>query len=344
MHRMEHSNFPPDPGSTVSEDSFERAVQFDGMSTRPRRGVVNKVCRDWLVLEDGALAHQLQSQEIEAYYGHNRQRNRVMRQDAPQARIEQEDELKQALAWEKHQRELREKQLREDEEAARRLAAELQKEDREFEGNKQTDNPDSAIKGDLKKDISKIKLDYVCNSIRGIDLHQPMSEDEAREWQELCDVEFARKLQQEEEEESRYRRDITDLSWRLEMEAKDRELARALYEKEKERLRRAKEKARLKAKQKVPQHSREQESRCASVSPVQNIAVCIDPTWNGGRHELTTTFRERTPVPVTDLDFPLQPQPNAKGKQETHEKPMLLPPEEASLRNQNKSPIGCSHQ
>ena len=46
---------------------------------------------------------------------------------------------------------------------------------------------------------------------------------------------------------------------------------------------------------------KEHESHCA-VSPVQNIAVCIDPTWNGGRHQdLTTTFRERTLVPVTDL-------------------------------------------
>lgn len=86
------------------------------------------------------------------------------------------------------------------------------------------------------------------------------------------------------------------------MEAKDREVARSLYEKEKERLRRAKEKARLKAKNKVmAEHSREREPRCVSVSPVQNIAVCIDPTWNGGRQDLTTTFRERTPVPVTDL-------------------------------------------
>ena len=84
------------------------------------------------------------------------------------------------------------------------------------------------------------------------------------------------------------------------MEAKDRELARTLYEKEKERLRRAKEKARLKAKNKVMTENREQEPRCATVSPVQNIAVCIDPTWNGGRQGLTT-FRERTRVPVTDL-------------------------------------------
>lgn len=85
------------------------------------------------------------------------------------------------------------------------------------------------------------------------------------------------------------------------MEAKDRELARALYEKEKERLRRAKEKARLKAKSKAVAEHKEQASRCATVSPIQNIAVCIDPTWNGGRQDLTTTFCERTPVPVTDL-------------------------------------------
>ena len=76
-----------------------------------------------------------------------------------------------------------------------------------------------------------------------LDMHQPMSEEEAREWQERCDAvisynfifvmtlytklylqEMARKLQQEEEEESKFRRDVTDLSRKLALEAKDLEL------------------------------------------------------------------------------------------------------------------------
>ena len=47
---------------------------------------------------------------VAAHYGHNRERNRIVRGDVSQARTEQEDELKQALALQQFQQELRLKQ------------------------------------------------------------------------------------------------------------------------------------------------------------------------------------------------------------------------------------------
>lgn len=48
-----------------------------------------KVCKEWLVREDGALAYQLQSQEINEHYKGNRFRNALVRQDYPTALHEQ---------------------------------------------------------------------------------------------------------------------------------------------------------------------------------------------------------------------------------------------------------------
>lgn len=124
---------------------------------------------------------------------------------------------------------------------------------------------------------------------------------------------MARKLQQEEEEESKFRRDVTDLSRKLAIEAKDLELAQILQEKEKARLRKAKEKARLKAQQAQQAQQKaaiEQEppvchmENAAFVPQTQNIAASIDPTWN--RRYLNPEFQgagagTRTTLPITDL-------------------------------------------
>lgn len=168
-------------------------------------------------------------------------------------------------------------------------------------------------------------------------MNQPMSEEESREWQERCDAvsvrvllilsrkttsscfflqEMARKLQEQEEEESKFRRDVTDLSRKLAIEAKDLELARILQEKEKARLRKAKEKARLKALQ--AQQSQLPQSKPidpSEIEPVhqgnafmvpetQNIAASIDPTWS--RRYSTPDYQAvgagtRTTLPITDL-------------------------------------------
>lgn len=54
------------------------------------------VCKEWLVREDGALAYQLQSQEINDHYKGNRTRNGQVRQDFPTALHEQIKEKENA--------------------------------------------------------------------------------------------------------------------------------------------------------------------------------------------------------------------------------------------------------
>lgn len=50
------------------------------------------VCKEWLVREDNALAHHLQTQEIHEHYKGNRFRNQVVREDFPTALHEQRKE------------------------------------------------------------------------------------------------------------------------------------------------------------------------------------------------------------------------------------------------------------
>lgn len=88
------------------------------VDTLPKPGRVNEVCREWLVKEDGALAHRLQSEEIEHHLSGNRWRNAVVREDFPRARDEQRRE--QELA-----EEARRRQALEQEEYDARVAAEL---------------------------------------------------------------------------------------------------------------------------------------------------------------------------------------------------------------------------
>uniref|UniRef100_A0A182PLS5 CCDC50_N domain-containing protein n=1 Tax=Anopheles epiroticus TaxID=199890 RepID=A0A182PLS5_9DIPT len=60
-------------------------------------------CKEWLVREDGALAYQLQNQEISEHYKGNKQRNQIVRQDFPTALSEQirekEDAERQAALY-----------------------------------------------------------------------------------------------------------------------------------------------------------------------------------------------------------------------------------------------------
>lgn len=55
----------------------------------PKSGRVNEVCQEWMVREDGALAHRLQNQEFDNHLLGNKQRNALVRQDFPKAKDEQ---------------------------------------------------------------------------------------------------------------------------------------------------------------------------------------------------------------------------------------------------------------
>ncbi|XP_051638123.1 coiled-coil domain-containing protein 50 isoform X1 [Manacus candei] len=66
---------------------------------------VKEVCRDFAILEDHTLAHNLQEQEIEHHLATNVQRNRLVQHDLQMAKQLQEEEDKKARA-QKHQKDL----------------------------------------------------------------------------------------------------------------------------------------------------------------------------------------------------------------------------------------------
>ncbi|XP_056398936.1 trichohyalin-like isoform X2 [Hyla sarda] len=85
---------------------------------------VNEVCRDFAVLEDGALAHCLQEQEIEQHYASNVRKNKLVQKDIRIAKKLQDEEDLQSKVFSLEQQ----KQIEElDSEYARAVQEELQR-------------------------------------------------------------------------------------------------------------------------------------------------------------------------------------------------------------------------
>uniref|UniRef100_A0A8C5WEJ1 Coiled-coil domain-containing protein n=1 Tax=Leptobrachium leishanense TaxID=445787 RepID=A0A8C5WEJ1_9ANUR len=90
-------------------------------SSLPR---VNEVCRDFAVLEDGALAHCLQEQEIEQHYASNIRKNKLVQKDIRIAKKLQDEEDLQCKVFSLE----KQKQIEElDSEYARAIQEELQR-------------------------------------------------------------------------------------------------------------------------------------------------------------------------------------------------------------------------
>jgi len=174
---------------------------------------------------------------------------------------------------------------------------------------------------------------------------------------------MARKLQQDEEEESKFRRDVSDLGRKLAIEAQDRELAVMLQEKEKTRLRKAKEKARLiKAQQKAAAAAAAtaaasaeasgqewlEEANMDGATPVPpNVAACLDPTWRRRQEHIESQQHSQLSLPITDLDFPATMQPIVPGQRrviDLHSQPASPEPDAIQQSPRSKSSKGCSQQ
>ncbi|OCT70646.1 MGC84185 protein isoform X1 [Xenopus laevis] len=85
---------------------------------------VNDVCRDFAVLEDGALAHCLQEQEIEQHYAFNIRKNKLVQKDIRIAKkLQDEEDLQCKVFSLEKQKEIEEL----DSEYARAIQEELQK-------------------------------------------------------------------------------------------------------------------------------------------------------------------------------------------------------------------------
>ena len=88
----------------------------------PRAGLVSQIRQNWSVFEDEALAQQMQQQEISEHLVGNRVRNKILREDIPLSRQEQQIEEQQATADLQQYKQKLDEVAEKDEEIARDLA------------------------------------------------------------------------------------------------------------------------------------------------------------------------------------------------------------------------------
>lgn len=192
--------------------------------TMPKAGRVNKMCREWSVHEDGALAYRLQDKEIKEHYTGNKVRNAQVREDLPRARVEQKlEELRYHT--------IVQEQEEKDALVAQQMALKLEREERLKERELQ------------EKMRLQLRLD---DEAAQIEAELEME----RRLQEERDQVLARKLQEEEERSiDAHSSPIDDqlvLDQKIAIEAQDAELARMLQDKERAKIRRARERAKQK--------------------------------------------------------------------------------------------------
>uniref|UniRef100_A0A2D4N6L6 Coiled-coil domain-containing protein n=2 Tax=Micrurus spixii TaxID=129469 RepID=A0A2D4N6L6_9SAUR len=197
-------------------------VQIDSSCLPP----VQEVCRDFAVLEDGALAYCLQEQEIELHYASNIQKNQMVQNDRRMATRLQNQEVE---AQKSHDNSRPPKESREGDSknAQKDLPKKPGKGERKKVGDQEKDES-----GQPKQRASRGTRDGVPEA-----LHWEMAKLELQIQQQFQeDEELARKLQEEEQrEESRIRarrnREQDD-DYRAAQVAQDEEIARYLQDKE----------------------------------------------------------------------------------------------------------------
>lgn len=247
-------------------------------------GKVESVCREWLVREDGVLAYKLQSEEIQHHYGHNKEKNQLVRSDFLEARSAQKSEEEEAtmvrLAYEKMLQEqedrdafmaqqLQEKMLKEEieiqkqiEEEDQRIALELQKKEklrlqkkREEREMRQAEKARAELSGASNSSSIKSIDDLVstrdaCTSplekrLSCLSLEPPPNLS-PEDLQRFIEHRDAELARLFQEQEMKSQGD-TNLDRQVAIEAQDRELAKVLQEQERSRVRKARERARQKA-------------------------------------------------------------------------------------------------
>ncbi|XP_065103209.1 coiled-coil domain-containing protein 50 isoform X2 [Paramisgurnus dabryanus] len=207
---------------------------------------VKEVCRDFAVLEDHCLAHNLQEQEIESHLASNVHKSRLVQQDLRVAKRLQEEEDKRAKAESKkhHQhleridneiaQEIQEQlvrqaeQLRQQEEKDEAIARKLQ--EREMKERKRQKQPEPNFEDPYYEDQGRrMHREYgmteATHGLANLDLQD----------QELIDLEVARRLQEEEIKASQIDKHAAQV-------AQDEELARRLMEEEKKEYKRSRDK------------------------------------------------------------------------------------------------------
>ncbi|KAG9337664.1 hypothetical protein JZ751_028301 [Albula glossodonta] len=144
---------------------------------------VQKVCQCFAVLEDGALAHNLQEQEIEQYYTSNVQKNQLVQKDVRIARRLQ-DEEERAVLLSQASRQLEEQDFeyaRMIQEEIRRCAEEARRREEEDE------EMAKRIQEEEEMDVRRRKLESGCHgNTNGFPLNEAGKGDRSGRYTDLC--------------------------------------------------------------------------------------------------------------------------------------------------------------
>ncbi|XP_042178897.1 coiled-coil domain-containing protein 50 isoform X3 [Oncorhynchus tshawytscha] len=211
---------------------------------------VKEVVRDFAVLEDHCLAHNLQEQEIESHLASNVHKSRLVQQDVALAKQlqEEEDRRAKAKAHRQHRdiersdneiaqeiqeelvRQAKQQRMQEEKDAA--IARKLQEKERKEERKRQK-QLEANFEEEYYEDNGRIVQGGPGNYGLG-EATQGITKLDLRE-QELLDMEVARKLQEEEVKASK-------MDKRAAQVAQDEEIARLLMEREKMEYKKSREK------------------------------------------------------------------------------------------------------
>ncbi|XP_060766974.1 coiled-coil domain-containing protein 50 isoform X2 [Neoarius graeffei] len=266
---------------------------------------VYDVCQCFSVLEDGALAHSLQEQEIEQFYSSNVQKNQAVQNDVRLARRLQDEEEERVHLTDQLQ------QLEEQDcEYARVIQEELRRCDEDHQRREEEDEEMAKQlqeEEELKIRQERAEAGYHKDSGDSL-LNQGLGF-----WQQMMrDAELARRLQEEEDNQPHRRSTETDVDFRTVQVAQDEELARYMQREENRSNRRSHDLLALQrlhdprcTGRKVPRerlnseglHSPVEEEQsldqppliptCTALHthPFHNIAEELDPTFTGRKQE-----------------------------------------------------------
>ncbi|XP_066529049.1 coiled-coil domain-containing protein 50 isoform X2 [Hoplias malabaricus] len=182
------------------------------------------MCQCFSVLEDSALAHSLQEQEIEQFYSSNVQKNQAVQSDVRLARRLQEEEERRAQL--SHQL----RQVEEhDCEYAKMIQEELRRRDEEAQRREEED--EEMAKRMQEEEELEMRRQRAQAGNHGDSKDSPLSED-LELWEQLArDAELARILQEEEDKPYRKGR-RSDVDFRAAQVAQDEEIARYMQRQE----------------------------------------------------------------------------------------------------------------
>ncbi|XP_016368637.1 coiled-coil domain-containing protein 50-like isoform X5 [Sinocyclocheilus rhinocerous] len=208
---------------------------------------VQEVCQCFAVLEDGALAHNLQEQEIEQYYNSNVQRSQLVQRDIRVAkRLQDEEEQRAQMLQHQATRQLEER----DSEYARMIQEEIQR--RSDEARRREVEDEEVAKRIQEEEELYLRhwSSYQHKDGRGPALRSGRAALDLGDLEQvLLDEELARRLQEEEERlaeetpqgSSPLRRDCPIGDFRAAQVAQDEEIARFMQKQEIKTKRRSRE-------------------------------------------------------------------------------------------------------